>query len=75
MSLSPLPEIVRTTISLGLNFIFRRAPNAWADSRAGMIPSIRVSSKAESKASLSLIAKTCARPIAERLACIGPIPG
>ena len=32
MSLSPLPDTVRTTISSGLKDILLNAPKAWADS-------------------------------------------
>jgi hypothetical protein len=48
MSLSPLPETVKTTISSGLKvpFSFFNNANACADSIAGIIPSNFVNSKA-----------------------------
>ena len=51
MSLSPRPDKVSTTTSVGLKFTMDSAPSAWADSSAGIIPSIRVNSKAAFKAS------------------------
>ena len=44
ISLSPRPDTVSTTTSVGLNLIFSSAPSAWALSNAGMMPSSRVSS-------------------------------
>ena len=72
---SPRPETVSTTMSSGRKSILARAPRACALSRAGMMPSRRVSSKAAATASSSFTGITRARPCAARFACIGPMPG
>ena len=43
MSLSPRPDTVSTAMSSGRKFRWSSAPSAWADSNAGIIPSVRVS--------------------------------
>lgn len=48
---------------------------AWADSKAGMMPSVRDSSWRASSASASVTGKYSARPMSLRYACSGPIPG
>ena len=75
ISLSPRPETVSTTTSSGVKFTLAKAPKAWALSKAGMIPSRRVNSKADSNASSSSTARICARCFTERFAWIGPMPG
>ena len=56
ISLSPLPERLITTTSVGLNFIFGKTAKACADSSAGIIPSSLMSSRAASRASWSVMA-------------------
>ncbi len=48
---------------------------AWADSMAGMIPSVRLSRAIASIASASVTGMYDARPDAARWACCGPTPG
>ena len=56
ISLSPLPERLITTTSVGLNVIFGKTAKACADSSAGIIPSSLMSSRAASRASWSVMA-------------------
>ena len=54
----------------------RSAPaTAWADSMAGMIPSVRLSRASASIASASVTGRYVARPVWARWACCGPTPG
>ena len=54
----------------------RRAPwIACADSMAGMIPSVRLSSAIASIASASVTGVYVARPVAASSECCGPTPG
>src|ERR1700686_2803905 len=63
MSLSPRPETLRMTRSSRVNCEMRsmRPAMAWADSRAGMMPSVRARSCAASRAAASETAEYSAR--------------
>ncbi len=54
---------------------FSAPATAWADSIAGMMPSVRLSSDSASIASVSVIGLYCARPMSFSNACSGPTPG
>src|SRR5579864_4125554 len=77
MSLSPRPETL--TIITSDFFIFgarfTHSAMAWADSIAGMIPSVRDSIRQASNASWSEAATYSARPLSASAACSGPMDG
>ena len=77
MSLSPRPEIL--TITTSDFFIFgarlMTSATAWADSSAGMMPSVRASIVQASSASASDAETYSARPVSLSQACSGPIEG
>ena len=55
--------------------IFMAWATAWADSIAGMMPSVRARYSKACTASSSVTGTYSARPISWRYACSGPIPG
>src|SRR3990170_6925003 len=77
MSLSPRPERLTSRIaSFGMvGAIFIACASACADSRAGMMPSLRHSSWNAFSASSSSTATYCARLLSFSQACSGPTPG
>src|SRR5690606_31053701 len=76
-SLSPRPE--RLTIMIWslpmVGAIFTAWAMAWADSRAGMMPSTLVMSLKASSASSSRIGTYLTRPVSRSQECSGPTPG
>ena len=48
---------------------------AWADSMAGMIPSVRLKYSKAPTASSSVTGTYSARPVSWSMACSGPMPG
>src|SRR6185312_1124215 len=77
MSLSPRPDRQTATSSSFFNWpaIFTTCAMAWADSRAGMMPSSLDSSMKASSASWSVTEKYFTRPISFSQLCSGPTPG
>src|SRR6266446_3575368 len=76
-SLSPLPERLTMIESLVPRFFanFIEKLIAWADSKAGMIPSSCERFLNASRASSSDTVTYLARPVVIRKACSGPTPG
>ena len=77
MSLSPRPDSV-TTIESDFGFVLAiliACEIAWADSSAGMIPSVHVSVKKASITSLSVALLYFTLPASFKNACSGPTPG
>ena len=74
-SLSPLPEQLKTSMSLGLNFFFSKIANACDVSIAGIIPSVCDKIKPHFIASVSVIEINSPLLLLKRCACIGPTPG
>lgn len=76
-SLSPRPEMLMTMICSrpmeGASF--RAQATAWADSMAGIMPSMRLMYAKASTASPSVTLTYSARPVSWSQACSGPMPG
>ena len=77
MSLSPLPDSVTTIDSVFFIFfeILIAYAIAWADSNAGIIPSVLVNIKNALITSSSVTALYSTRFLSLRYACSGPTPG
>src|SRR6267378_5656957 len=77
MSLSPRPEILTITISDFFIFgaLLMTSATACADSRAGIMPSVRANTTVASSASASEAGTYTARPVSLSMACSGPIEG
>ena len=81
MSLSPRPLRLMITVASGpfsspSRLATSSAPAiAWADSMAGMIPSVRLSSAIASIACASVTGAYVARPAEASHECWGPTPG
>ena len=78
-SLSPRPDSVIITVEpagkASVPALRATQATAWADSSAGMIPSVWLSKRNASSTSSSPAVEYSARPIAARWACSGPRPG
>src|SRR5262249_50542194 len=76
-SLSPRPDrLITTTESLVRRGArLRSRAIACADSKAGMMPSVRASHTNESSASRSVTGAYSARPLSLKYECSGPTPG